>query len=109
MSNNNIVYKLHCADCPSSYVEQTKRQVKTRIKEHRSDINKRSGPLSVISNHRIDCNHDFKWDEVEILDREPSYSKRLTSEMLHIKKQINPLNKQSELNFCHKNIFHFYD
>ena len=99
MSSNNIVYKLNCADCPSSYVGQTKRQLKTRVNEHRADVRKRSGALSVISNHRINCNHDLKWDEVEILDREPSYSKRLTSEMLHIKKQISPLNKQSDTEF----------
>jgi len=31
MSENNVVYKLLCNDCDVFYVEQTKRQVKTRI------------------------------------------------------------------------------
>ena len=45
-----------------------------------------------ISRHRIEFNHDFNWDTVKILDKEPNYTKRLTSEMLHIKKQKMGLN-----------------
>ncbi|KYM95378.1 hypothetical protein ALC62_13978 [Cyphomyrmex costatus] len=40
--------------------------------------------------------HNFNWDEVDILDIEPSYSKRLISEMIHIKKQKNGINKQND-------------
>jgi hypothetical protein len=54
--------------CDASYVGQTKRQLRTRVKEHRSDINKRTGSPSVISIHKLDYNHDFDWDNVEILD-----------------------------------------
>jgi len=48
---------------------QTKKQLKKRLQEHASDINRRS--KSVISNHCIDHNHNFKWDIeifLEILD-----------------------------------------
>ena len=40
--------------------------------------------------------NDFQWDNVLILDEEPSYRKRLISEMLHIKKQKNSLNLQTD-------------
>ena len=53
----------------------------------------------MVSNHRVEFGHDFDWDDVEILDVEASYSKRLTSEMIHIKKQIMPLNKQNDTEF----------
>ena len=36
----------------------------------------------LISNHRLKYDHNFKWDKIKILDNEPSYSKRLISEML---------------------------
>jgi len=49
----DVVYKINCKDCDTSYVGQTKKCLKTRIQEHRSDINKKSGPLSVNSQHRL--------------------------------------------------------
>jgi len=51
------------------------------------DINKRSGSPSVISIHRLELNHEINWNEIKILDCEPSYNKRLVSEMIYIKKQ----------------------
>jgi len=96
MKQNNVVYKIKCKDCDANYVGQTKRQLQTRIKEHRTDINKKSGLPSVISTHRLSQKHDFDWDNVKILDKEPSYKKRLTSEMIHIKIQHNNINKQTD-------------
>lgn len=51
---------------------------------------------SVITKHRLDFNHEFKWDDVKILDREVLYNKRLISEMLSIKRQHNGLNLQTD-------------
>jgi len=66
MSQCDVVYKITCQDCNASYVGQkrqkTKRQLNTRIKEQIliiSDINKRSGSPSVISNHRLELNHEI--------------------------------------------------
>jgi len=77
-------------------VGQTKRQFKTRLKEHMIDINKKNGVLSIVSNHRIEHGHDMNWEEAAILDRESSYIKRTVSEMIYIKRQCNSLNKQSD-------------
>ncbi|KYM96032.1 hypothetical protein ALC62_03912 [Cyphomyrmex costatus] len=107
--NQNVVYKISCDNCDVSYVGQTKRQLKTRIHEHSSDINKTSKSPSVISNHRIETNHDFNWSNVKILDMEPSYNKRLISEMVHIKKQTHGINKQNDtesLPDCYTNMIH---
>jgi len=70
-SRCNVVYRIDCQDCKASYVGQTKRRLATRIKEHKNDINKKSGTLSVISSHRLQ-NHEFDWEGVHILDSEPS-------------------------------------
>jgi len=95
MSKNDVVYKISCSNCDMSYVGQTKRQLCTRIKEHMSDIKKKNG-LSVVSNHRLEYNHDMNWSEIAILDVETSYCKRIISEMVYIKRQRNSLNKQSD-------------
>jgi len=96
MSQHGVVYKISCHDCDASYVGQTKRQLRTRIKEHVADINKKSGSPSVISEHRRNFNHEFEWDNIKIMDNELSYQKRIISEMVHIKKQQHGLNKQSD-------------
>ena len=49
--------------------------------------------------HRIKNNHDFDWKEVQILDSEKHYNKRLISEMIHIIKRKNGLNKQNDTEF----------
>jgi len=69
------------------------RQLQTRICEHKTDINKKSGLFSVILQHNMKLNHKFEWNEIDILDREPC-CKRLISEMLHIKRQRAGFNKQ---------------
>ena len=93
---SNIVYKIECKDCNYSYVGQTKRKLKTRLKEHIKDLKKPIESLSVISNHRIDKDHRMDWDNTKILDSERSYYKRSISEMIHIKTQKKGLNKQSD-------------
>ncbi|XP_025262217.1 uncharacterized protein LOC112637212 [Camponotus floridanus] len=92
----NVVYKINCSDCDASYVGQTSRMLKTRISEHRSHINKNLVTRSVITNHRLQGDHDFRWNDVQVLDETSFYNKRLISEMLFIKRQKNGLNLQTD-------------
>jgi len=45
LCNQNVVYKISRDDCDASYVDQTKRQLKTRLQEQAFDINKTKSPL----------------------------------------------------------------
>ncbi|XP_018361384.1 PREDICTED: uncharacterized protein LOC108760084 [Trachymyrmex cornetzi] len=101
-SKNNVVYKISCENCDASYVGQTDRQLKTRISEHRNHIRHNASTLSVITEHRLQYGHEFQWDNIEILDEEPCYRKRLVSEMLNIKRQKNSLNLQTDTEGLHK-------
>ena len=94
--SKDVVYRIDCQDCDALYIGQTKRKLKTRLKEHWSDINKKSGTPSVVSSHRLEYKHDFDWEHTMILDRESSYLKRLVSEMIHIKRHKTALNKQTD-------------
>jgi len=56
-------------DCELCKLGQIKKLLKTRIKKHCNDI-KKSDILSVISNYRLEYNHDFDWEGIlEILDK----------------------------------------
>jgi len=80
-------------------VGQTRRLLKQRIDEHRSHIRRDTSQTSVITEHRLEFSHDFDWENVEILDEEVYFNKRLISEMIYIKKQQKGLNlkKDTEL------------
>lgn len=95
-SKKNVVYRIDCEDCDVSYVGQTGRKLSIRIKEHNKHINRNTTNKSVITEHRINLNHNFKWEDITILDTENHYNKRLISEMIHIKRQKNSLNLQTD-------------
>ncbi|KYN09482.1 hypothetical protein ALC57_18401, partial [Trachymyrmex cornetzi] len=99
----NVIYKISCKYCDASYVGQTKRKLKTRLDEHRNHINRNSNNQSVITEHRIEFNHDFDLENVAILDEERSLNKRLISECLHILMQLNSLNLRSDTEGVHHN------
>jgi len=95
-SRSNVVYQINCSDCEASYVGQTKRTLSTRVGEHRNHIRRNSTQFSVITEHRLRSQHEFDWDNVRVLNQEPNYNKRLISEMIHIKKQKQGLNAQTD-------------
>jgi len=50
----------------------------------------------VITEHRLQYNHDFDWEGVEILDVERNFNKRIISEMINIKCQKTGINLQTD-------------
>jgi len=78
-------------------VGQTGRQLKTRISEHKNHISRNTTTHSVITEHRLQFNHEFDRDGVEILDVERNYNKRLISEIINIKCQKKGINLQTDI------------
>jgi len=105
LSKMNVVYKISCQNCETSYVGQTCRQLKTRISEHKNHISRNTTAHSVITEHRLQFNHDFDWDGVEILDVERNYNKRVISEMINIKCQKKGINLQTDIETVDRSYF----
>src|SRR5436190_8884249 len=93
---NNVVYRINCINCDASYVGQTCRSLKTRVAEHRGHINRNTNQRSVITDHRIEFNHNFDWDNTRVLDTDSFRFRREISEMIHINLQTNGINLQSD-------------
>lgn len=86
-AKSNIVYKIACNNCEVTYVNQTGRQFKIKISEHRNHIERNTFTRLVITDHRTQEGHEFEWKNI-ILDEELYYTKRLISEMLFIKQKV---------------------
>ncbi|EZA57994.1 hypothetical protein X777_02002 [Ooceraea biroi] len=49
-NQTGVVYKIECSDCDACYIGQTKRCLETRIKEHRSNINRSENNTRSVNN-----------------------------------------------------------
>ncbi|RLU19060.1 hypothetical protein DMN91_009418 [Ooceraea biroi] len=92
-----VVYRIKCMECEACYIGQTKRQLETRIKEHKNDIRKGENNWSVVSRYRVLDNHDFDWDNVDIVHEERYLRKREIAEMIFIKRDANAINHQKDI------------
>ena len=89
---SNVVYEIRCQgdgtnNCDKVYVGTTKTKLRTRISSHKSDQKCRSKdtmPKTALAEHCIKEGHYADFDNVNILQKENNYSKRLMLEMLHI-------------------------
>lgn len=68
----------NCKNCPETYIGETKRALKKRIRRHKNNTNSEA----VVYKHR-QLGHEFDWNNVSILDSELNWKNRL-SEMIHI-------------------------
>ena len=102
---HNVVYKIECNNCNSNYIGETQRALATRTKKHKDNIGHDPKMYNVISKHRLDNDHEIKWDKVKILDVEPHYFKRKYSEMLQIKSTKNTLHIQHDTGSIISNIY----
>lgn len=58
-NHSNVIYKINCKNCDASYIGQTKRQIRTRFKEHVNNIKLDFARHSVISEHILNNQHTF--------------------------------------------------
>lgn len=83
-NRSNVIYKIPCMNCNGVYIGQTYRQVGTRVKEHKKNVNEDVSRHTALTKHMVDLNHAFNYDNISILDEEPRSYKRLLLEMCHI-------------------------
>ena len=87
---SNVVYKIDCPGCNSSYVGQTVRHLQRRFREHIGN----KGPMKT---HFETCQiTNIDDDMINILDRSNSLPRLLTLEALYINQFKPKLNTKDE-------------
>ena len=87
------VYCIQCADCPATYVGETKRKLSKRLDDHNRVVKVADFNASAIAEHAWSAGHSVNWDGVTVLDQHKNLYPRLILELYHIRKQSFPLNR----------------
>jgi hypothetical protein len=90
------VYRVPCT-CGEVYVGQTRRNIYTRIQEHKQALKKLEQNKSAIAEHSIKRDHIIDWENAKLLHYEPTYNKRLVKEAIEIKKHPFNFNREDGL------------
>ena len=86
LDKTGVVYQISCGDCPSGYVGETSRALRTRLKEH-------TKPSSPVGAHAKDHQHRILFDQVKILDSDQDWFSRGVREAIQIATQPSDLNR----------------
>ena len=87
------MYQVSCFDCDFVYIGQTKRDLKSRLAEHKLAIRNREPEKSALCEHSIQLDHLIDWNNSKVLKTEAHYSKRLASEAWFIKSHPHVMNR----------------
>ena len=86
--NSDLVYKLLCSDCPVNYIGETQQNLSKRFYQHRAALRRGDSNHSGMVEHCLQYNHDFSFDNVQILEKNLKFYKvRKTMEPMDIRLQ----------------------
>lgn len=61
------IYQIPCRDCSAVYIGQTRRKIKTRIKEHKNAVDANKPNESSVAVHTSNNNHNINWEEAKLI------------------------------------------
>ena len=61
------IYRIPCTDCPAVYIGQTRRKIKTRLREHKSAVDNGRTNDSSVAAHATNLNHTIDWDNAKLV------------------------------------------
>ena len=93
------VYQVQCCNCSFVYIGLTKRDLKSRLDEHKRAIKNQRPDLSALGKHFIIMDHIISWTEAKILELETDYRKRLSFKSWHINAKPHVINRNNGSSF----------
>ena len=100
---SDVVYRLMC-DCGASYIGQSKQHLSKRIQQHQASIRRmtsgklQTGENTGITQHLTEHpNHNIRFEEVTVVEKESNYHKRLFKEAVHIQKTQHTINLRQDV------------
>jgi hypothetical protein len=72
-SNKSGIYKINCSSCDSAYIGQTRRNIKTRFKEHMAHYRYNRPEKSSIALHLLNEGHHTSEKELKLIKQTPNH------------------------------------
>ena len=80
---SDALYSIPSNDCNQEYIGQTKRQFRTRLKEHQKAVSLSKKDNCALSEHTCQTNHTIGWDNSKIITTNRRYHQTGCLEALH--------------------------
>ena len=96
---NKLVYETDCNNWEAVYFGESKRSWNSHSDEHKISLRKCDCEKNEIANHCWEADHNFRWDQKKVVDRESRLIPRKIKETLHFLKNPNYIDKISYM-FC---------
>ena len=89
----HVVYQIGCQDCEAYYIGHTSKNLRDRVKQHKSATDKGKAEDSAIAEHAWTAHHTIDWDNVQVLDQETVEKRRQIKESLLIRSRAPQMNR----------------
>ena len=100
----HAVYSIPCGDCEKEYLDQSKRQFGTRLKEHQKAVSTLDKGKSALAEHVCYTKHEIAWENSKVITTNNRYGQRLCLEAWHINMSNHALNIGMTVPICQRNI-----
>jgi len=109
-AKTELIYRVPCKNCSSSYVGETGRKFSLRIKEHKKEVDSFTAGTqtqasraressvthkSAIIDHAVEENHVTDWDKAKVVDREAQQQTRWLKEGIWTRKTRICMNRDA--------------
>ena len=88
---SNVIYCIECNDCEECYVGMTGQRLKSRLSQHRRDVENKKNTTALCS-HTTELDHTVDFEGVTVLASDAHYHRRAFKEMCFIKSKTNAMN-----------------
>ena len=94
---NNIIHEIDCSNCEAVYFDESKLALKSRSYEHKRSAAHCDCEKNEIAKHCWGADHNFRWDQTKVADRESRLIPKKIKETINFLKNPNHINKISNM------------
>ena len=90
--NTKVIYKIECNDSIISYIGETKKQLKDRVKQHEAAVRNKTN-LSLVYQHVAQNNHTINFTGGKVLEKSKQEKPRKLLEAFYKYSDSNSINR----------------